>query len=46
MVKSSQDKKKNFYLVVLVLTFIAMLIGTTLAYFSLIASQKEEGTPK
>ncbi len=44
MMESSEEKKKIFYMVVLVLTLITMIIGATLAYFALIASQKEEGT--
>ncbi len=44
MIESSENKKKLFYLIVLVLTFITMIIGATLAYFMLKASQKEEGT--
>ena len=44
MMESSESKKKIFYMIVLVLTLITMIIGATLAYFSLIASQKEEGT--
>lgn len=44
MIESSAEKKKIFYMIVLILTFITMIIGATLAYFLLIASQKEEGT--
>lgn len=44
MMESSESKKNLFYMIVLVLTLIVMIIGATLAYFSLIASQKEEGT--
>lgn len=44
MVESREEKKKLFYLIVLILTFITMIIGATLAYFKLVASQKEEGT--
>lgn len=44
MMESSENKKRIFYTVVLILTLITMIIGATLAYFSLIASQKEEGT--
>lgn len=44
MIESSESKKKLFYLIVLILTFITMIIGATLAYFMLKASQKEEGT--
>ena len=44
MMENSTEKKKIFYMIVLILTFITMLIGATIAYFSLIASQKEEGT--
>lgn len=44
MMESSESKKSLFYLIVLVLTLITMIVGATLAYFSLIASQKEDGT--
>lgn len=44
MIESSEEKKKIFYMIVLVLTLITMIIGATLAYFALIASQKEDGT--
>jgi len=44
MMESSESKKRFFYMIVLILTLITMIIGATLAYFSLIASQKEEGT--
>lgn len=44
MIESSESKKSLFYMIVLVLTLIIMIIGATMAYFSLIASQKEEGT--
>lgn len=44
MMESSEEKKRIFYMVVLLLTLITMIIGATLAYFSLVASQKEEGT--
>lgn len=44
MIESSQEKKKIFYLVVLVLTLITMLIGTVFGIYSLIASQKEDDT--
>lgn len=44
MMESSEEKKKIFYMIVLILTLITMIVGATLAYFSLIASQKEEGT--
>lgn len=44
MMESRESKKKMFYMIVLVLTLITMIIGATLAYFSLVASQKEEGT--
>lgn len=40
----STNKKRLFYIIVLVLTLIVMIIGATMAYYSLIASQKEEGT--
>lgn len=44
MMESSESKKRIFYTIVLILTLITMLIGATLAYFSLVASQKKEGT--
>lgn len=44
MIENSNEKKKIFYMIVLILTLITMIIGATIAYFSLIASQKEEGT--
>lgn len=44
MMESSQEKKKIFYMVVLILTFIIMLVGASLAYYSLVSSQKKEGT--
>lgn len=44
MMESSESKKSLFYMIVLVFTLIIMIIGATLAYFKLIASQKEEGT--
>jgi len=44
MMESSKEKKNLFYMIVLILTLVTMIISTTIAYFSLIASQKEEGT--
>jgi len=44
MMESSNEKKQLFYTIVLLLTLIIMIIGTTIAYFSLVSSQKEEGT--
>lgn len=44
MIESPKEKKNLFYIIVLLLTLIIMIIGATLAYFSLVASQKEEGT--
>ena len=44
MMESSEEKKKIFYTIVLILTLITMIVGATLAYFSLVGSQKEEGT--
>lgn len=40
----SKEKKNLFYLVVLLLTFVAMVIGATMAYYQLIASQKKDST--
>lgn len=44
MVENSTEKKKIFYTIVLILTLITMIIGATLAYFQLVASQKKDGT--
>lgn len=44
MMESSESKKSLFYMIVLVLTLVIMIIGATMAYFSLLASQEEEGT--
>jgi len=44
MEESSPQKKRIFYLVVLILTFITMIVAATLAYFKLVGSQEEEGT--
>lgn len=44
MVESSRNKKDLFYIIVLLLTLIVMAIGATIAYYKLIATQKEEGT--
>ena len=44
MMESSESKKSLFYMIVLILTLVTMIVGATLAYFSLVASQEEEGT--
>jgi len=44
MIESSENKKRIFYIVVLILTLIATLISTTLAYYSFVRSQKDEST--
>ena len=44
MEEKSTEKKKMFNMIVLILTLIIMIIGATMAYYNLIASQKEEGT--
>jgi len=44
MIKEDNEKKRIFYLIVLILTLITMIISATIAYYSLVASQKEEGT--
>ncbi len=44
MIESSKEKKRLFYMIVLLLTLITMIIGATLAYLNLVGSQKEEGT--
>ena len=42
--EQSENRKRVFYIVVLILTFITMIISATIAYFNLIDSQQEEGT--
>lgn len=44
MIESSKEKKRIFYMVVLVLTLICMLISATIAYFQFISSQKKDAT--
>ena len=44
MMESSQQKKNLFYMIVLILTLITMIVGATLAYYKLVASQKKEST--
>lgn len=44
MMENSESKKSIFYMIVLILTLITMIVGATLAYFKMIASQEEEGT--
>lgn len=44
MVDSNQKRKKILYIIILILTLIVFIIGATLAYYSIVASQKEEGT--
>lgn len=44
MIESSTEKKKIFYIAVLVLTLITMIISATIAYFSLMDSQNEDST--
>ena len=44
MMESSEEKKKIFYTIVLILTLIVMIVGATLAYFSLVASQNKDET--
>ena len=44
MVEQSQNKKRIFYIIVLILTFIAMAISATIAYFNLIDAQREGET--
>ena len=44
MTENSPSKKRIFYLVVLILTFITMIVGMAMAYYSFVGSQKEEGT--
>ena len=42
--KANAEKKKLFYFIVLLLTFITMIVGAVFAYYSLIASQEEDST--
>ena len=44
MMESSQQKKNLFYMIVLILTLITMIVGATLAYYKLVASQKKDST--
>ena len=44
MIESNSKKKDLLYMIVLILTLIAMIVGATFAYFKLVGSQKEEGT--
>ncbi len=44
MIENNPSKKRLFYLIVLILTFITMIVGMALAYYSFVGSQKEEGT--
>lgn len=44
MIENSNEKKRLFYMIVLILTLITMIIGASLAYLKLVGSQKEEGT--
>lgn len=44
MMESSLKKKNLFYTIVLILTLIVMIIGATLAFYRLIASQKKDST--
>ena len=44
MIKSSDEKKQLFYMIVSIMTLITLIIGATLAYISFVASQKEEST--
>lgn len=44
MMENSKEKKQLFYMIVLILTFIVMIIGASIAYFSLKSNQKDEGT--
>lgn len=40
----SKSKNDIFYFILLILTMITMVVGITFTYFSLIASEKEDGT--
>ena len=44
MVEDNTKKKRIFYMIILIITLITMIIGSAFAYYSLIGSQKEEGT--
>ena len=44
MMENSESKKQIFYMIVLFLTLITMIVGATIAYFKLVASQEEEAT--
>lgn len=44
MYENSNDKKNFFYVVILILTLITMIVGITFALYSLMASQKKDGT--
>lgn len=44
MIESDSKKKDIFYLIVLLLTLIATIVSATIAYYKLIASQKDEET--
>lgn len=44
MVEDSNKKNKTFLMIIIFLTLITMIIGATLAYYSLISSQRKEGT--
>ncbi len=44
MREENDNKKAIFYTAVFIMTLIALIVGATMSYLSLIASQKEEGT--
>ena len=44
MEEQNTAKKRIFYTIVLILTLIIMIVSATLAYYNLIASQKEDST--
>ena len=44
MIEETNKKKKTFLMIVLLLTLITMIIGASLAFYSLISIQKKEGT--
>ena len=41
---NTKEKNKKIYFIILIFTLFFILVSTTLSYFSLIKSQKEEGT--
>lgn len=44
MIEEKTEKKRLFYIIILILTLVTMIISATIAYYSLIDSQKEDAT--